>query len=106
MDAAHAAALDLLRLRTSSPLFRLGSAAAIQDKVSFLDAEPGVIAMLVDDTVGTDADPDRDGVLVVFNATPSADHGRGDRRRAGPCTTCRPPAATRSSRAPRSPRTR
>ncbi|KRF02853.1 hypothetical protein ASG88_05695 [Nocardioides sp. Soil777] len=72
MDAAHAAAIDLLRLRTSSPLFRLGSAAAIQDKVSFLDAAPGVIAMLVDDTVGADADPDRDGLLVVFNATPSA----------------------------------
>ena len=77
MDAAHARALDLLRLRMSSPLFRLGSAAAIQDKVSFLDAEPGVIAMLVDDTVGTDADADRDGVLVVFNATPSATTVRG-----------------------------
>ena len=25
--------------------------------------------MLVDDTVGTDADPDRDGVLVVINAS-------------------------------------
>lgn len=72
MDAAHAAALDLLRIRTSSPLFRLGSAAAIQDKVSFLDSGPGVIAMLVDDTFGADADVDRDGVLVVFNATPSA----------------------------------
>jgi pullulanase-type alpha-1,6-glucosidase len=70
MDAAHAAAQELLRLRMSSPLFRLGSLAAIQDKVSFLDAPPGVIAMLVDDTAGTDADPDRDGVLVVFNASP------------------------------------
>ena len=77
MDAAHARALDLLRLRMSSPLFRLGSAAAIQDKVSFLDAEPGVIAMLVDDTVGTDADADRDGVLVVFNATPATTTVRG-----------------------------
>jgi pullulanase-type alpha-1,6-glucosidase len=72
MDAAHARALELLRIRSSSPLFRLGSAAAIQAKVSFLDAEPGVIAMLVDDTAGTDADPDRDGVLVVLNATPAA----------------------------------
>jgi hypothetical protein len=26
--------------------------------------------MIVDDTAGADADPDRDGVLVVFNATP------------------------------------
>ena len=38
--------------------------------MSFLDAEPGVIAMLVDDTAGTDADPARDGILVVVNASP------------------------------------
>jgi hypothetical protein len=72
MDAAHARAQDLLRIRTSSRLFRLGSAEAVQAKVSFLDAEPGVIAMLIDDTVGADADPDRDAILVVFNATPGA----------------------------------
>ena len=40
--------------------------------MSFLDAEPGVVAMLIDDTAGADADPDRDGVLVVINATPQA----------------------------------
>lgn len=68
MDEAHARALDLLRIRMSSRLFRLGSLEAIQDKVSFLDTEPGVVAMLVDDTVGPDADPERDGVLVVVNA--------------------------------------
>ena len=28
--------------------------------------------MVLDDTVGADVDPDRDGVLVVFNASPSA----------------------------------
>ena len=72
MDAAHARAQDLLRIRTSSPLFRLGSLEAVQAKVSFLDAEPGVIAMLVDDTAGADADAGRDGILVVFNATPRA----------------------------------
>ena len=72
MDAAHARAQDLLRIRMSSRLFRLGSANAIQAKVSFLDAQPGVIAMLIDDTAGTDADADRDGILVVFNATPQA----------------------------------
>jgi len=68
MDAAHARAQDLLRIRMSSRLFRLGSLEAIQAKVSFLDAEPGVIAMLVDDTAGTDADPARDAILVVINA--------------------------------------
>jgi len=72
MDAAHAAAQDLLRMRMSSPLFRLGSLDAVQAKVSFLDASPGVVAMLVDDTAGADADPDRDGILVVVNASPQA----------------------------------
>jgi len=70
MAASSAAAADLLRLRESTPLFRLGSLAAIQAKVSFLEADPGVVAMMIDDTAGQDADPDRDGVLVVFNATP------------------------------------
>ncbi len=70
MDAAHERSQELLRIRTSSPLFRLGSADAIQAKVRFLDAAAGVIAMLIDDTAGADADPDRDGVLVVFNSTP------------------------------------
>ena len=71
MDAAHAAATALLRIRTSSRLFRLGSAAVIQQKVSFPPSDPGVVAMLVDDSVGADVDPDLDGVLVVLNASPS-----------------------------------
>ncbi len=70
MDAAHAAALDLLRLRMSTPLFRLGTLAAIQQKVSFPAADPGVVAMQIDDTVGKDVDRQLDGVLAVFNATP------------------------------------
>ncbi len=72
MDAARAAAEDLLRIRRSTPLFRLGTASAIQDKVSFPSADPGVIAMHIDDTKGTDADPTLSGVLVVFNASPEA----------------------------------
>ncbi|HLN78015.1 MAG TPA: pullulanase-type alpha-1,6-glucosidase [Nocardioidaceae bacterium] len=72
MDAAHAAAEELLRIRMSTPLFRLGTASAIQDKVSFPATDPGVIAMHVDDTSGTDVDPALDGVLVVFNASPRA----------------------------------
>ncbi|MGZ4493804.1 MAG: pullulanase-type alpha-1,6-glucosidase [Nocardioides sp.] len=72
MDEAHARALDLLRIRMSTPLFRLGSATEIQDKVSFPAADPGVVAMKIDDTVGVDRDPALSGVLVVFNASPSA----------------------------------
>jgi pullulanase/glycogen debranching enzyme len=74
---ATAQAQDLLRLRFSTGLFRLGSAKAINDKVSFpasgsADAQAGVIAMRIDDTQGTDADPALKGLVVVFNATPSA----------------------------------
>jgi len=72
MAASSAGAADLLRMRGSTPLFRLGSLEAIQAKVSFPETEPGVVAMLIDDTAGTDADPERDGVLVVFNAAPGS----------------------------------
>jgi pullulanase-type alpha-1,6-glucosidase len=74
---ASAAAQDLLRLRFSTPLFRLGSADLIKAKVGFPvsgtpDAHPGVVVMRIDDTVGPDVDPALKGVLVVVNASPSA----------------------------------
>ena len=76
MAAAEASALDLLRVRGEVPLLRLGSADRIEQKVSFPNsgagATPGVITMLVDDTVGADVDPDLAGALVVFNASPEA----------------------------------
>ena len=68
-----AAAQDLLRLRFSTELFRLGDAGLVRQKVTFPgsgpDAPPGVLTMRVDDTVGADVDPALDGVLVVFNAS-------------------------------------
>ena len=72
--AARSQALDLLRLRASTPLFSLGSARLIQDKLSFpgagFGAPAGVIVMLIDDTRGgSDVDPKLDAVLVVFNAS-------------------------------------
>ena len=75
--AASAAAQDLLRLRFSTPLFRLGSADLINAKVGFpvsgtADAHPGVVVMRIDDTVGADVDPALKGVLVVVNASPTA----------------------------------
>jgi pullulanase/glycogen debranching enzyme len=74
IEAAHERALDLLRLRFSSPLFRLGSADLVQDRVSFPyggpDQRPGVIVMEIDDRAGSDLDPDRERLVVVFNATP------------------------------------
>lgn len=73
---AHAMALDLLRLRFSTRLFRLGSARRIVQKVHFpvagtLDAQLGVLAMHIDDSRGTRFSRHHGGVLVVFNVTPN-----------------------------------
>ncbi|MEU8227533.1 pullulanase-type alpha-1,6-glucosidase [Kribbella sp. NPDC048915] len=74
VTTASAAAADLLKLRFSTPLFRLGSAALINQKVSFplSGTTPGVITMRIDDTVGADVDRSLKGVVVVFNATGAA----------------------------------
>lgn len=71
----------MLRIRYSSPLFRLTSAEAILHQVSFgnsgTDQEPGVIVMVISscDVVGLEAgvkDSRWKRVLVVLNATPEA----------------------------------
>jgi pullulanase-type alpha-1,6-glucosidase len=59
--AARDRAAELLRIRFSSPLFRLGSAREIQRHVRFPAGGPGVIVMTIDDRI-----------VVVFNATPGA----------------------------------
>ena len=74
---ATAQAQDLLKLRFSTPLFRLGSADLIRQKVSFpvsgtAAAQDGVIVMRIDDTVGRDVDPRLRGAVVVFNTGPQA----------------------------------
>ncbi|KGM10217.1 pullulanase-type alpha-1,6-glucosidase, partial [Cellulomonas carbonis] len=73
---ATAAYQDLLRLRFSTELFRLGDPELIKEKVTFPgsgpDATPGVVVMSVDDRVGEDVDPGLDGLLVVFNASDEA----------------------------------
>src|SRR5699024_3794869 len=75
-EIAHAGemAQELLELRFSTDLFRLGSSELIQEKVTFpqagADAAPGLIVMSIDDRTGTDVDPDLEGVLAVFNASP------------------------------------
>jgi pullulanase-type alpha-1,6-glucosidase len=74
---ASAQATDLLKLRFSTPLFRLGSADLINQKVSFPlsgtpEAKPGVVVMRIDDTAGPNVDPSLRGVLVVFNTTGAA----------------------------------
>jgi pullulanase-type alpha-1,6-glucosidase len=65
--AARERAAELLRIRFSSPLFRLGSARRIQEQVRFPTGgpgqTPGVIVMAIDERGG------RPGVAVVFNAS-------------------------------------
>ncbi len=66
----------LLRIRQSTPLFHLGTARLVQQKLSFANGgpeqTPGVIVMRIDDTVGPDVDPRLKGLVVVFNATPES----------------------------------
>jgi pullulanase-type alpha-1,6-glucosidase len=67
LRTARDRAAELLRIRFSSPLFRLGSADEIQRRVSFPTGgpgqTPGVIVMAIDGR--------HEDVVVVFNATPA-----------------------------------
>jgi hypothetical protein len=55
-------------------LFRLETAASIQDRLTFHNTGPeqipGLIVMSLSDRVGDDLDPERDMIVVLFNATP------------------------------------
>ncbi|MEC5179468.1 pullulanase-type alpha-1,6-glucosidase [Arthrobacter sp. CG_A4] len=69
---ARGRAAELLQIRKSTPLFHLGEASLVQQKVSFPaggpEQAPGVVVMRIDDTVGPDVDKDLRGLVVVFNA--------------------------------------
>jgi len=72
MEAARDHFEEMLRIRRSTPLFRLRTAAGIQAQVTFLDAGPGQLPGLV---VMRIAAPDRAAgphgdVVVLFNAAP------------------------------------
>ena len=73
MKLTEAISLDLLRLRSSTPLFTLGDADLIKDKMTFPNSAetntPGVIVMAIDDRVGENVDANLDSVVVVFNST-------------------------------------
>ena len=66
--------LDQMRVRYSSPLFRLQTSEEIQKRVAFHntgpDQDPGLISMTISDGVcaGEPLDPNYDGILVLFNA--------------------------------------
>ncbi|HUS95088.1 MAG TPA: pullulanase-type alpha-1,6-glucosidase [Patescibacteria group bacterium] len=65
----------LLRIRRSSPLFRLQTAEEIQARLAFLNTGPqqipGLIVMSLSDVgQAENLDPQADMILVLFNATP------------------------------------
>jgi pullulanase len=68
---------ELLRIRRSSPLFRLATAEEVQAKLRFFNTGPnqipGLIVMALDDTQGDTAVDDTFSHLVVlFNGTPDS----------------------------------
>lgn len=64
---------ELLRMRRSSPLFTLGTAAAVQQRLSFPTSgakeTPGVVTMHLSDKAGSDLDPRYESITVVFNGS-------------------------------------
>ncbi|WP_051090307.1 pullulanase-type alpha-1,6-glucosidase [Psychromonas ossibalaenae] len=65
---------ELLKIRTSSPLFSLTTEAEVKARVDFqntgTDSIAGVIVMSIDDGTGvTDLDPAVDAIVAVINAT-------------------------------------
>jgi pullulanase len=65
---------EMLKVRKSSPLFRLQTKADVMSRVDFVNTGtgqiPGVIAMTITDGAcgGADLDPARDAVVVILNA--------------------------------------
>ena len=64
---------EMLRVRASSPLFRLQSAEQIQSRLHFHNTGqeqiPGLIVFSIDDTTGDDLDPNYARVVALINAT-------------------------------------
>ncbi|GAB4204449.1 MAG: hypothetical protein OHK0022_29620 [Roseiflexaceae bacterium] len=67
---------EMLRIRKSSPLFRLRTAAEIQSQVSFLNTGPsqesGLIVMVLSEPRVTHLDNPYKRIVVVYNANPTA----------------------------------
>jgi pullulanase-type alpha-1,6-glucosidase len=71
--AAAAHYREILAVRSSSALFRLETAADVQERLTFQntgpDQIPGLIVMTLSDEVGVDLDPDAENLVVLFNVT-------------------------------------
>ena len=71
MDFAAAHLRETLRLRKSSPLFRLPTEADINERVSHYNnanTQDGLIVMRLSDEPAPDLDPNYENILVFFNA--------------------------------------
>jgi pullulanase-type alpha-1,6-glucosidase len=65
---------ELLEIRRSSRLFRIGDAAEIERRLTFANGGPtqvpGLIIMKLSDAPTPDLDPQAESIVVLFNATP------------------------------------
>lgn len=64
---------EMLRIRVSSPLFRLRSAQEVQRRVRFHNTGPGqtpglIVMSLTDEAAGADLDEDLSRIVVLFNS--------------------------------------
>ncbi len=63
---------EILQLRYSSPLFRLGSAEEVIERLAFHNTGPeqipGLVVMSLSDKVGENLDPEHASIVVLFNA--------------------------------------
>ena len=67
---------ELLAIRASSPLFRLGDADLVQERLAYHNTGPsqlpGLIVMSLSDLVGADLDPNHELIVVLINANDAA----------------------------------
>jgi pullulanase len=69
--SAHLYFEDILRIRKSSPLFRLQTGGEVKQRVKFYNVgpsqQPALIVMAISDKVGRHLDPNAKSIVVLFN---------------------------------------
>jgi pullulanase-type alpha-1,6-glucosidase len=71
IHAAHLYFEDILRIRKSSPLFRLETGEEVKQRLKFYNVgpnqQPALIVMAISDKVGRKLDPNAKSIVVLFN---------------------------------------
>jgi pullulanase len=71
INSAHLYFEDILRIRKSSPLFRLQTGDEVKQRVKFYNVgpsqQPALIVMAISDKVGRKLDPNAESIVVLFN---------------------------------------